>query len=91
LAAEKILLVEQGRIRWSLPGGASRRDESPPDAAPRELSEETTLNGCEPGYIFRVAGLNKRHHVFFSVLADDARPDPSRDAAGFVLGKWARW
>ncbi|MCP3724000.1 NUDIX domain-containing protein [Paraburkholderia sp. CNPSo 3272] len=75
----RILLVERGRSRWSLPGGTIRRAESPADAAARELNEETTLEGCELTYLFQFGGLNKRHHVFFSVLGDDARPAPSNE------------
>ncbi len=76
---ERILLVERGRTRWSLPGGTIRRDESPVDAARRELSEETALGGHELGYLFQFGGLNKRHHVFFCVLPDDARPRPCNE------------
>ena len=75
----RILLVERGRSRWSLPGGTIRHEESPADAAGRELSEETALVGYELGYLFQFGGLNKRHHVFFSVLPDDARPAPSNE------------
>ncbi len=45
----RILLVERGRSRWSLPGGTIHRGETPVDAALRELAEETTLNGSEFG------------------------------------------
>ncbi|MFT4063824.1 NUDIX hydrolase [Paraburkholderia sp.] len=75
----RILLVERGRSRWSLPGGTIRRDESPADAARRELSEETTLTLDELGYLFQFGGLNKRHHVFFTILPDDARPEPANE------------
>jgi 8-oxo-dGTP diphosphatase len=76
---ERILLVERGRTRWSLPGGTIRRGESPVDAAQRELIEETTLEGHELGYLFQFGGLNKRHHVFFLILPEDARPEPSNE------------
>jgi 8-oxo-dGTP diphosphatase len=75
----RILLVERGRSRWSLPGGTIRRDESPADAAWRELSEETTLEGYELGYLFHFGGINKQHHVFFSLLPDEARPAPNNE------------
>ena len=74
-----ILLVERGRSRWSLPGGTIRREESPAEAAARELNEETTLEGYALGYLFQFGGLNKRHYVFFSVLPDEARPVPSNE------------
>jgi 8-oxo-dGTP diphosphatase len=62
---ERLLLVERGRTRWSLPEGTIRRGESPVEAAQRELIEETTLEGHELGYLFQFGGLNKRHHVLF--------------------------
>jgi len=76
---ERLLLVERGRTRWSLPGGTLRRGESPVEAAQRELIEETTLEGHELGYLFQFGGLNKRHHVFFLILPEDARPEPSNE------------
>ena len=76
---ERILLVERGRTRWSLPGGTIRRGETPVDAARRELIEETTLEVHELGYLFQFGGLNKRHHVFFLILPEDARPAPSNE------------
>nr|WP_296650145.1 NUDIX hydrolase [Paraburkholderia sp.] len=75
----RILLVERGRSRWALPGGTIRRDESPADAARRELSEETTLAGLELGYLFQFGGLSKRHYVFYAVVPTDARPEPSSE------------
>ncbi|WP_028225985.1 NUDIX hydrolase [Paraburkholderia ferrariae] len=75
----RILLVERGRARWSLPGGTIRRDESPADAARRELVEETTLSGHTLGYLFQFGGLNKRHHVFYAILPGDARPEPGNE------------
>ena len=75
----RILLVERERSSWKLPGGTRRRNESPADAARRELSEETALDGYELVYLFQFGGLNKRHHVFFTVLPDDARAEPSNE------------
>lgn len=48
----------------------------------RELSEETTLAGHELGYLFQFGGLNKRHHVFYTLLPDDARPKPNNEILG---------
>ncbi|TAM05342.1 MAG: NUDIX domain-containing protein [Paraburkholderia sp.] len=83
----RILLVERGRSRWALPGGTIRRNESPIDAAKRELSEETTLSDCEFGYLFQFGGLNKRHHVFYVVLPRDARPQPGNE---ILVCRWFR-
>jgi 8-oxo-dGTP diphosphatase len=75
----KVLLVERGRARWSLPGGTIRRDESVVDAAKRELVEETTLAVDDLEFQFQFGGLNKRHYVFVAELLDDAKPRPSNE------------
>jgi 8-oxo-dGTP diphosphatase len=68
----KILLVARARSRWSLPGGAIKRCESPLDADRRELEEETSLAGMELTYLFQFGGLSKRHHVFRADIPQDA-------------------
>ncbi|WP_321889718.1 NUDIX domain-containing protein [Paraburkholderia bannensis] len=73
---EKILLVERGRSRWSLPGGTIWRDETPTEAVHRQLGEETAFEGCRLDYLFQFGGLNKCHHAFFCVSPDDSRPHP---------------
>ncbi|MEK6293350.1 MAG: NUDIX hydrolase [Paraburkholderia tropica] len=84
---DRILLVERGRSRWSLPGGTISRGETPLEAAARELIEETSLEGHALDYVFQFGGLNKRHHVFFTLLPDDARPKPSNE---IVSCRWFR-
>ncbi|WP_322048017.1 NUDIX hydrolase [Paraburkholderia sp. J67] len=76
---EKILLVERGQSRWSLPGGTIWRGETPLEAVHRELGEETALEGYRLDYLFQFGRLNKCHHVFFCVLPDDARPHPCNE------------
>lgn len=83
----KVLLVERGRLRWSLPGGTIRRNEAPIDAARRELAEETTLPGNAFEYLFEFGGLNKRHHVFFAVFRNGTRAKPSNE---IVRCRWFR-
>lgn len=77
----KILLVTRGRSRWSLPGGAVRRSESPVDAARRELIEETALAMDGFTFLFEFGGLAKRHYVFLVDLPDDFTPTASNEIA----------
>ncbi len=64
--ANKILLVTRARARWALPGGTIRADETPHEAAHRELYEETRLEDLTLHYAFQFGGLSKRHHVFIT-------------------------
>lgn len=64
----KILLVARKHARWALPGGTIRADESPVEAAARELQEETALDGYPMHYAFRFSGFRKHHFVFFVLL-----------------------
>jgi 8-oxo-dGTP diphosphatase len=75
----RILLVERGRGRWSLPGGTIRRCESALQAAARELEEETTLVFDDFRFQFLFGGLNKRHQVFVAELTGAAMPKPNNE------------
>ena len=77
----RILLVARERSRWALPGGRIRRDETPQEAALRELSEETTLAAIELTYLFQFTGFNTLHHVFFADVAHHASVQPSNEIA----------
>jgi 8-oxo-dGTP diphosphatase len=78
---DRILLVARARARWSLPGGSIKRNESPSDAARRELEEETSLADVLTEYLFHFGGLSKRHHVFVARLPGDASPEPRNEIA----------
>lgn len=84
---DRILLVARGRSRWSLPGGTIKREESPLEAARRELDEETALAGHPLSYLFQFGGLNKRHHVFLAELPPEATPEPRNE---IVQCRWFR-
>ncbi|MCX4177298.1 MULTISPECIES: NUDIX hydrolase [Paraburkholderia] len=77
----RILLVARERSRWALPGGRICRDETPNEAALRELSEETTLAAIELTYLFQFTGFNTLHHVFFADVAHHASVQPSNEIA----------
>ncbi|HIT75586.1 MAG TPA: NUDIX hydrolase [Candidatus Avipropionibacterium avicola] len=76
IAADCLLFTEDGRIvlvkptykePWDLPGGAVERDESPRDAARREVREELGLT-VDPGSLLVVDWL-RRQGEFTEVLA----------------------
>ena len=75
----RILLVARERSRWALPGGRIHRDETPQEAARRELVEETTLVADELTYLFQFTGFNTLHHVFFAEVAHHASVQPSNE------------
>ena len=77
----RILLVARERSRWALPGGRIRRDETPLEAALRELVEETTLVADDLTYLFQFTGFNTLHHVFFADVALHASVQPSNEIA----------
>jgi NADH pyrophosphatase NudC (nudix superfamily) len=59
--------------------GRIRRDETPLEAARRELVEETTLVADELRYLFQFTGFNTLHHVFFAGITHHARVQPSNE------------
>ncbi|HTH62263.1 MAG TPA: NUDIX domain-containing protein [Paraburkholderia sp.] len=79
---EKILLVTRRWSRWALPGGTIGRNETPHDAARRELAEETTVAVDSLTYLFEFRGLGKNHHIFLIDLPDHFAPAPSREIVG---------
>ncbi|MFK3971022.1 NUDIX hydrolase [Pseudomonas sp. NPDC087358] len=60
----QILYVRKPKARWTLPGGKVEANESPAQAAARELREETGLILEELAYITRFEGGEVLHHVF---------------------------
>jgi 8-oxo-dGTP diphosphatase len=76
---DRILLVARDRSRWALPGGRLRRNETPYEAALRELEEETTLEANELRYLFRFDGFNTRHQVFFVNVEPRAAVRPNNE------------
>jgi ADP-ribose pyrophosphatase YjhB (NUDIX family) len=66
---DTVLLVERGRAPWrglwSLPGGSIEPDESPSEAALRELKEETGIAAEIEGDV---------DNVEFAAKEDDGRP-----------------
>lgn len=85
-AAGRVLLVHHtyGRLNWELPGGLVEAGEAPPEAATRELFEETGLR-AEPGrltglYFEADHALGQMLHLVFRVRFDESQePTASSD------------
>jgi 8-oxo-dGTP diphosphatase len=76
---KRILLVARSQSRWALPGGMLKGRELLPDAALRELKEETRLSGKSAKYLFHVRGKRKHHHVFACEIPNRAKARPSNE------------
>ncbi|MEI5998118.1 NUDIX domain-containing protein [Paraburkholderia bengalensis] len=81
IRGDRILLVARARARWALPGGRIKRDETPADAARRELEEETGLAATDVIYLFQFGGSSTHHHVFLADVPTHAEPEPMNEIA----------
>jgi len=76
---QRILLVARRQSKWTLPGGILKRGEHLPDAALRELKEETRLSGKSAKYLFQHRGSQKHHHVFVCDVSKRAKARASNE------------
>ena len=78
---DRILYVRKPKARWTLPGGKVEANESPAEAAVRELREETGLILRELAYITRYESDSVLHHVFEASVTLMATPTPRNEIA----------
>ena len=78
---DQILYVRKPKARWTLPGGKVEANESPAQAAARELREETGLILQDLSYITRFEGGSVLHHVFEVSVTFMATPTPKNEIA----------
>ncbi|NBB13591.1 NUDIX hydrolase [Pseudomonas sp. SLFW] len=78
---DQILYVRKPNARWTLPGGKVEANESPAQAAVRELREETGLILNELSYVSRFEGGSVLHHVFEVSVTFMATPTPKNEIA----------
>jgi 8-oxo-dGTP diphosphatase len=78
---DQILYVRKPKARWTLPGGKVEANESPAQAAARELREETGLILQDLSYITRFEGGSVLHYVFEVSVTFMATPTPKNEIA----------
>lgn len=71
---DEVLLVRKARSKWSLPGGKIECEETPEEAALRELAEETGLEGARAEFVTSVEWKNTRHYLFAVDVPADLSP-----------------
>ncbi|MFJ4156662.1 NUDIX domain-containing protein [Pseudomonas sp. NPDC090233] len=74
----EVLFVRKRNAKWNLPGGRVERDETPLQAAMREMAEETGLAFDELRYVTVYREEKVIHYLFEARKADD-KPRPRNE------------
>lgn len=74
----EVLFVRKRNAKWNLPGGRVERDETPLEAAMREMAEETGLAFDEFRYLTMYREDKVIHYLFEARKADD-KPRPRNE------------
>ncbi|BBV97563.1 NUDIX hydrolase [Pseudomonas sp. PhalM4] len=74
----EVLFVRKRKAKWNLPGGRVERDETPLEAAMREMAEETGLAFDELRYLTMYREDKVIHYLFEARKADD-KPRPRNE------------
>lgn len=78
---DQILYVRKSKAKWTLPGGKIEADETPEQAAFRELFEETGLRLDQLAFVSRYQGEKVLHHVFEVCIPFTVTAQPSNEIA----------
>ncbi|MBF8643097.1 NUDIX hydrolase [Pseudomonas luteola] len=78
---DKFLLVRKPKSKWSLPGGKIEKNETPDEAAIRELDEETGLKSKKFKYLAQVEISQTCHYVFETLVQAAEAPEPLNEIA----------
>ncbi|MFK0035531.1 MULTISPECIES: NUDIX hydrolase [Pseudomonas] len=74
----EVLFVRKRNAKWNLPGGRVERNETPLEAAMREMAEETGLAFDELRYLTMYREDKVIHYLFEARKADD-KPRPRNE------------
>ncbi|MDH0645273.1 NUDIX domain-containing protein [Pseudomonas sp. GD03858] len=74
----EVLFVRKRNAKWNLPGGRVERNETPLEAAMREMAEETGLAFDELRYLTMYRKDKVIHYLFEARKADD-KPRPRNE------------
>lgn len=84
----EVLFVRKRNAKWNLPGGRVERDETPLQAAQREMAEETGLAFDELRYISVYREEKVIHYLFEArEAADKPRPCNEIDACRWIKAR----
>lgn len=75
------MLVRKKSGKWNFPGGTIESNESPKDAAARELLEEACLRCHSLHELCTIEAGNTLHHVFITHLHDNDQAAPANEIA----------
>lgn len=76
---DHILFVRKPKAKWNLPGGRVELNETPIQAAYREMSEETGINLGHLIYIWEYKDSDITHYLFESSAALPGEPKASNE------------
>lgn len=84
----EVLFVRKRNSKWNLPGGRVERDETPLQAAMREMAEETGLSFDELRFLTQYREEKVIHYLFEARKADDKpRPRNEIDACRWIKAR----